>query len=254
MANVIIKNIYRTLLPARIKSSIDLFKNLRKLDIKGLEEKRVMVLAPHPDDDIIGCGGTLSIYHRRGAEITSVFMTDGRKGSRGQDEDELAAIRKDEAKKAGDLIGVDHVVFLKNRDRELEVSDKTVNQLSKVIREYRPEAVFLPFLLDNHPDHMATNRIFIAAVKSLPTFLCYAYGVWTPLADFNVVVDITESRDIKDKALGEHRSQLEMFDILGCVTGLSKYYSVITGGSGYAEVFLACGSDEYRRLGELIEW
>lgn len=255
MTNLLLRKIYRNLIPGRLKGSIDLFSHLRQARLEGLGEKRVMVLAPHPDDDIIGCGGTLSLYHERGAEIVSVYMTDGRKGNAGYAEDELVAIRKDEAAKAAEVIGIDRLVFMENRDDELSVTDKTVSELSGVIREFTPESVFLPFLLDDHPDHMATNRIFLSAVKSVtPPIRCYSYGVWTPLPAFNVVVDVTASHDIKDKALRAHSSQLELIDLAGAVSGLSTYYSALTGGGGYTEVFLACGSDEYRRLGELIKW
>ncbi len=254
MINPIMKKIYRNLIPARLKGSIDLFGHLRMARLEGLGEKRVLVLAPHPDDDIIGCGGTLSLYHERGAEITSVYMTDGRKGNERYGEEELVAIRKDEAARAAQVIGVDNLVFLDNRDNELSATESTVSALLEVIKDFAPEAVFLPFLLDEHPDHMATNRIFLSAIKRLPEFRCYAYGVWTPLPSFNVVVDVTESQGIKDKALREHASQLESFDYLGGVSGLSRYYSAITGGKGYTEVFLACGSHEYRRLGELMSW
>ncbi len=254
MTNALIRNIYRNLIPTRLKGSIDLFRHLRKARIEGLDEKRVLVLAPHPDDDIIGCGGALRLYHERGATITTVYMTDGRRGGEAEAGEDLVSIRQSEAERAAAIIGIDDLVFLSNKDGELSTSRNAAVDLGAIIRDFVPEAVFLPFLLDDHPDHMATSRVFLSAIKSTPEVLCYCYGVWTPLPAFNVVVDVTPYQELKERALREHRSQIRTADLLGAVSGLSRYYSAVTGGRGYAEVFMACGSHEYRRLGELVRW
>lgn len=250
---------YKTLLPARIKMSIDIFKYLRMERVGGLDEKKVLLLSPHPDDDIIGCGGTLQNYRARGAEITSVYMTDGRKGNPRYGEEELVSIRRQEAKTAADIIGIQRLIFFDNRDSELSVTSKTVTELSKVLKDIRPEAVFLPFILDDHPDHAATIQIFLAAIKSLPPVMCYTWGIWTPLPCFNVAVDITASADLKRNALAAHKSQTEIVDLIGGVFSLSRYHAVISGikenkEMGWAEVYIVCSSNEYQRLAAAVGW
>ncbi|MDR4509897.1 MAG: PIG-L family deacetylase [Candidatus Brocadiaceae bacterium] len=253
-----VKYAYRTLLPTRVKMSIDIFKHLRMERVEGLDEKNVLVLSPHPDDDIIGCGGTLQKYRGRGAEITSVYMTDGRKGNPCYGEEELVSIRRREAKTAAEIIGIQKLIFFDNRDRELSVTPKTIAELSKILKEIQPEAVFLPFIMDNHPDHAVTTQIFLEAIKSLPPVMCYAWGIWTPLPCFNVVVDITSYADLKRTALAAHKSQTELIDLVGGVFSLSRYHSVISGASdtakeGWAEVYIACSSNEYQRLAAVVE-
>jgi LmbE family N-acetylglucosaminyl deacetylase len=222
--------------------------------VDGLHEKKVLVLSPHPDDDIIGCGGTLYRYHQMGAEITVVYMTDGRKGNPRYNEDELVCIRQEEAKRASRIIGVNRLIFLDNRDSELTTSHTTIKVLSEIVGDLKPEAVFLPFLMDNHHDHTATSQIFFSAVRSLASFLCYSYGIWTPLPTSNIVSDITACFEKKILALSEHKSQLELIDLTEAAKGLSRYYSIMNGGNGYAELFIACPLNEYRRLGEAIGW
>lgn len=234
-----------------------IFKYLKMAEVDSLRERNIIVLSPHPDDDIIGCGGTIYRYYLKGARVVSVYMTDGRKGNPGYNEDDLVGIRKEEAKRASAIVGIERVIFLNNRDTELSPTSAAIIELSKIIKDIRPEAIFLPFLLDTHPDHMATNKILVGAMKSLPTFMCYAYGIWAPLPTFNLSVDITPYMDIKKRALKEHRSQMEMLDFIEASFGLSKYYSVMFGkenAKGWAEVYIVCPSDEYKRLAEAMSW
>ncbi|HZX48060.1 MAG TPA: PIG-L deacetylase family protein [Nitrospirota bacterium] len=266
----LLRYIYRNLLTARLQRSIDnycyfsgihrsiaIFKHLTMAKIDGLNEKKILILSPHPDDDIIGCGGTLQKYRQKGAEITCLYMTDGRKGNPAYNEDGLAIKRKEEARRAAEVIGINRLIFLDNRDGELTASSLNITELIRILHEIKPDAVFLPFLLDTHRDHMATNRIFLGAIKSMPPFMCYAFGIWTPLPAFNLSVDITPYVDIKRKAMEEHRSQTEWFDLTGASFGLSKYYSIMSNGrdgKGWAEVYIVCPSDEYARLGKAIGW
>lgn len=252
----IIRSIYKNLLPKRISQSIDVFKHLRMAKVDALNERKVFVLSPHPDDDIVGCGGTLHLYHQKGAEITSIYMTDGRKGNPEYNEDDLVLIRKEEAKKAATMIGIDRLIFLGNRDTELSPSTGTIAELSAILKDQRPEAVFLPFMLDNHHDHIVTNDIFVRAAKDYyGAMMCYGYEIWTPLAVPNCIVDITNQIKVKIEALQQHRSQFEMLDFMEAVYGLSRYRCIVHMLSDkykYAEAFSACSLSEYKRLWQVV--
>lgn len=252
----IIRYIYKNLLPNRISQSIDIFKHLRMAKVDGLKEGKIFVLSPHPDDDIIGCGGTLHIYHQKGAEITSIYMTDGRKGNPECNEDDLVSKRKEEAKKAATIIGIDRLIFLDNRDAELSPSPKTIAELSAILKDLKPEAVFLPFLLDNHHDHIATNDIFVRATKDYnDAIMCYGYEIWTPIAAPNCIVDITNQIEVKIEALQQHGSQLEVLNLTEAVYGLSRYrcaLHMLSNKYKYAEAFSACSIAEYKRLWQVI--
>lgn len=254
MMRRILKFFYRNIIPSRLRSSMDIFQQLRTGRIEGLTEKRVLVLSPHPDDDIIGCGGAIHIYHKMGAEITVAYITDGRKGNPGYDEDDLVRLRKEEAGKAAAVIGVDRLIFLDNRDSELVASPKTVKEISGILADLEPEAVFLPFLMDNHPDHMATNDIFVEASRAYGReIMCYGYEVWTPLSVPNCVIDITVEMPKKVDALKQHKSQMTEFSLIDAAVGLSRYRGVLHFlKDRYAEAFVRCSLYEYRRLWEVI--
>ncbi len=262
MIRSILKSVYQNLLPLKVKHSIDLFGQLRREDFdrpqlgqkEDLSEKSILVLAPHPDDDVLGCGGTLAIYQKNGAKITIVYMTDGRKGNPKYDENALVLQRRKEAGEAAAIVGIDTLRFLDNRDGELFPSPKTINQLSDVLNEVKPGAVFLPFLLDKHADHMATNDILIkASLKYKTAFTCYGYEIWTPITAPNFLVNVTEHIGVKRLAIEQHRSQIEMCPIDDCILGLNRYRALLCGlRAVYVEAFFRCNLEEYKRLWQAV--
>ena len=250
MIRSILKSVYHNLLPLRVKNSIDLFGQLRSENFdqpelvqkENLRHNNILVLAPHPDDDVIGCGGILDIYQKKGAKITIVYMTDGRKGNPNYDEDRLVLKRREEARRAADVIGIDELMFLDNRDTELSATPKAVKELRDILYEVKPEAVFLPFLLDNHQDHRATNDILIRSSRTYKAPLtCYGYEIWTPLATPNFFVNITDQIEVKRQAIEEHHSQTELCPIDDCMLGLCRYRSLPYNlRDVYVEAFFRC--------------
>jgi len=263
MIRNILKSVYQNLLPLKVKNSIDLFGQLRRENFdrpelaqkENLLDKNILVLAPHPDDDVIGCGGVLAIYQKKGAKITIVYMTDGRNGNPGYDENALVFKRREEAKKAAAVIGIDRLIFLDNRDSELSASPKTVKELRDILHEVKPEAVFLPFLLDNHRDHMATNDILMGSSLTYKAPLtCYGYEIWTPITSPNFFVNITDQIEVKRQAIEQHYSQTELCHIADCTLGLCRYRSALYNlKGGYVEAFFRCNLDEYKRLWQAIQ-
>lgn len=226
--------------------------------------QRILVLAPHMDDEIIGCGGTLYKHAKAKEEITVVYLTDGRNGNpewdkmrlsgetRKQYEEELVRIRKEEARRSAEIIGIKELLFLDYPDSELQLSKEAVSRLRDIFIKNRPQVVYLPFLTDNHRDHWQTNRIFCAVIKNDPfTFTCCGYEVWNPINP-NYLVDITSCIEIKKKALAEFKSQLRHFDYIHTAAGLNAYRSMAKIHGGFAEAFFICSAKEHLYLYEKI--
>jgi LmbE family N-acetylglucosaminyl deacetylase len=215
------------------------------------------------DDETLGCGGSLHRHMLAGESVTIAFMTDGRKGDPGLNaqslppaererrEDELAAIRRAEARQAAALLGVRDLRFLDNRDQELSLNPATRRQLRELMEDVAPDLVYLPFPTDHHPDHRATNRIFLAALaacRGVDPPMCCGYEVWAPLQP-NCVVDITSVADTKQRALAQFRSQMAIIDYSRCIMGLHAYRSMVhLHGRGFAEAFVLLPASEYRRV------
>ncbi|HTT02823.1 MAG TPA: PIG-L deacetylase family protein [Steroidobacteraceae bacterium] len=221
--------------------------------------ERVVVLAPHMDDETIGCGGTLARHVIAGASVHVIFLTDGRHGSQfgtasgdviKAAEAQLIATRKEEARLALETLGVAKLSFLDVEDGALTGDTRASARLRALLEADPPELVYLPCFLEQHPDHFAANRVLLeAAQDSSLHFQCLGYEVWTPLFP-NCVVKIDEVIELKKKALAQYRSQLAVADYLHTGLGLNAYRSAAFSRNYglYAEAFCSMPLSEYRAL------
>lgn len=207
---------------------------------------RIVVLAPHPDDDVLGCGGTLAKHVAMGASVSVIYLTDGRKGDPTfASEDELVLERQREALAAAAVLGIRQIDFLGARDQELRASAETVASLRNALLRRVPDLVYVPFFLDNHVDHFETNRVFIHAVREYTgALMVAAYETWTPLIP-NVVVDITDTIGLKERALECHRTQLKVIDQRSAFRGLNAYRAAFAHVKGFAESFMLMPLRQY---------
>lgn len=212
--------------------------------------KKIIVFAPHPDDDLIGCGGSIAKHVKQGNEVTIVYMTSGDAGSLKYSKNELAEIREEESKKAREIIAINDLIFLKNQDGYLEYNKENLIKLIELIRKIKPNVVYVPHELEAHKDHQVTHELVIEAVGrasgpyfqeckgerwSVQTILCYE--VWTPLQKFSYVEDITQFIDLKIKALEQHKSQIQHVKYDDAVRGLNRYRGIMSGCGKYCECF-----------------
>lgn len=216
--------------------------------LSGPPRGRLLSLSAHPDDDTIGCGGTLALATQAGSAVTAAMATSGGAsiGSR-LTAQELAAARESDARRACARLGVHDVRFLGFEDGNLAAShDELVAALEAILVEVSPDAVFVPWAWDGHRDHQALHR----AVLDLPgrgELELWSYETWTPLPP-NRHVDVTSTHDRKQQALDEHATAAEAFD-LHALASLSRYRSAHTlMGRGHAEAFLVSTLDDMRHL------
>jgi LmbE family N-acetylglucosaminyl deacetylase len=212
---------------------------------------RVLVLSPHEDDEVLGCGGALAILAQKGAVTKVVYMTDGRFGSFDKSPEQVIEERQSEALAGLQVLGVQEADFLGNQDLNLRCDDKTVNALLSEITRFNPSLIFLPFFNDNHPDHVATSLIGAAALERYPRpVMIYCYEVWTALYP-NVLINISDMIWKKMDALSQHSSQLKSIDYRPKIRGLNSYRSMIFGrGVEYCEAFYRCDKKELLQIAE----
>ena len=205
---------------------------------------RVLVLSPHPDDDVIGCGGTLAKCAKLGSHVKVVYMTDGRYGNSNIPMQALINLRKMEARAGLKVLGCDDAVFLDNPDMGLRCSRENVDKLLHIIKEFSPTAIFVPSLWEVPPDHLTTAKIASHVAKRLDQDVdWYCYEVWCPLTSTAMqgmaLVDITEEIELKKRAINEHKSQVALNDYPTKIAGLNAYRSLYaTRGVDYCEAFI----------------
>jgi len=195
--------------------------------------KTVLAVFAHPDDMDFSSSGTIAKWAKRGAAITYLVCTDGSKGSDdpAMTARKLSLIRKKEQLKAAKILGVQDVIFLHYPDGELVVDMKLKEDISKVIRQKKPDVVITldpTFLYSakrgfiNHSDHRAAGQAAIDAVFPLARDrLSFPHHEKRGLAphktrtlllvsfeDANHFEDIASTFEAKLKALRVHASQV----------------------------------------------
>lgn len=143
--------------------------------------RSAIVFAPHPDDETLGCGGTILKKRAAGATLTTVFMTDGRRSHRHlMAEDALAAIRSAEAQAASRALGVADSILLGFPDTGLTAAHaEAVPRVAAILAERQPEEVYVPYYREPPADHLATRAIVLDALRSVSSpVTVYEYPVW----------------------------------------------------------------------------
>ena len=195
--------------------------------------QRILVVVAHPDDAEFGCAGSVARWVKEGKEVTYVILTNGDKGSgdRTMTSERLAKIRKEEQFNAAHTLGVARVQFLGCPDGELEDTREVRRAVTAEIRRWRPDLLVTqnPYRTTNlyasHRDHRIAAGVALDCVYplardhlSFPELLAQGlephkvrevYLMWWE--DPEVVVDISDTMDLKLKALACHASQMGDF-------------------------------------------
>lgn len=184
------------------------------------ENQRILIVAPHPDDETLGCGGILALY---GPQCDVLLMTDGRKGGPAdgsQTEEETAAIRKSEFE-----LAMDH--FCVHSYTELEIPDSTLrankNKSPGVdLKVY--DYIFVPNRNERHPDHRAAYDIIKRLCKRQKSkAVLLEYEVWSPIICPNRFLDISQVMEKKIQGLTAYVSQIAELDYEALARGLNTY-------------------------------
>lgn len=202
------------------------------LPVPDSEVSRILVVTAHPDDVDFGAAGTVAQWTRQGIEVAYGIVTNGDAGGFDQAvaRGEIPAIRQAEQRAAGEAVGVTDIRFLGYRDGELSVTHELRRDISRLIRQVRPQRMVIQSpdrnwnrIPASHPDHLATGEAAICAVYpdarnpfAHPSLLLdeglEAWSVpevWlmgSPHADH--YVDVTDTFPAKMAAIGAHASQL----------------------------------------------
>ncbi len=258
--------LYRATLPARARGALSAWIVLDEHHkppelITDFTAGPVVVLAPHMDDEAIGCGGAIALHSSAGAEVHVVFTTDGSWGDpcvRNHDpslngaRQALTDRRKQESRRCGEILGVRSLHFLDGPDGSLDPTPDLTRRLRDLLRSVSPAIVYVPSAFDSHPDHWATCRLLAAASDALlASATIREYEVWTPMP-ITRIADITSVADQKQRAVEQFESQLAEVDFVATAMGLARYRSVHRGGKGYAEGFRDSGVPRYRSVIEQL--
>jgi len=182
---------------------------------------KILVIATHPDDEILGCGGTLARHVASGDDVQAVVVT---RGAEDLYPPEMVARGRAELKRAHKIVGIKKCHFLDFPAPKLDIipNHKIADSIKKVFNTFNPSIVYLPHRGDIHVDHKAVYQATLVAARpsrdtSIKKLFCYetlSETDWAPPSADDafiptVFVDISPYIEIKMQAMECYKSQLK---------------------------------------------
>jgi len=228
-----------------------------KIEYNLPEAKKVLIIAPHPDDELIGCGGSILLYRERGTPVDLLFLTRGENidldESVGRKISDVGTLRQEEAERVASEAGV-NPQFLHFPDGSLCSHQPELRKaVEEAIGEINPGIVFAPSPIEPHPDHRTSAVMMLKLLYELRSFRLAFYEVGEPIR-YNTLVDISSVVERK-KSLFRHymTSSYNKPDLFAESTlGLNLYRSLQLVKRGYYESFLIL--DHTFSLSDLERW
>jgi LmbE family N-acetylglucosaminyl deacetylase len=216
--------------------------------------RTALVLAPHPDDEVIGCGGTILRLVRAGCRVVCVQATDGSDGWALRACPRPVAGRRGSRKRAPSRRrrAFREVDFWRADNRDFRASEAMIARLADLIKRLEPALVFTPFLADTHKDHRTLNAVLAGAILSSGDALANArilgYEVWS-LAPASLVCDVTDVREAQEDLLRRYEMGMRVDDFIDLCERRNHSNALrLLGRPGYAEVFHAVAPADYPTL------
>ncbi|MFN0207246.1 MAG: PIG-L deacetylase family protein [Planctomycetota bacterium] len=169
--------------------------------------RHAVVFAPHPDDEVLGCGGLVAFHAARGDDPAIVYLSDGAAGDPTGATRDLASIRRDEARAAMSVLGVRRLIFYGFPDGRLDETHELSGAILATLEHANAEIIYIPSLLECHADHLAAAEAATLAAAARPNLKIMIYGVNTAVPA-NELYDISQYRELKDRALECYKSQV----------------------------------------------
>ena len=220
-----------------------------------MKKKKVLVVAAHPDDEVLGCGGTIARLIKEGFEVYTLILGEGitsrdNMRDRKRREEEITEL-KGEAKEANKILGVKEVFFYDFPDNRFDTVPflDIVKVVEKVKNSINPEIIFTHYERDLNVDHQITYRAVITAtrplkeesVKEIYSFEIPSSTEWRYPLSFSpdIFFDISTTIDIKIRALEKYKTELRKYPHPRSLEGvklIAKNWGIKVGLE-YAEAF-----------------
>ena len=217
--------------------------------------KKILIIAAHPDDEVLGCGGTIARLNKEGYELYTLILGEGITSrddvrNKGKRKEEIDTLRQ-QSNNANKILGVKEVLFFSFPDNRFDAVPflDIVKTIEKVKKEIKPGIVFTHYEKDLNIDHQITYKAVITAtrplreetVKEVYSFEIPSSTEWSYPLSFspNVFYNISETMNIKLRALEEYKTELREYPYPRSLKGI-KLIAKTWGmkvGLNYAEAF-----------------
>lgn len=209
------------------------------------EANRVVVIAPHPDDDIFGAGGTILNAIYSDIEVHSCYITDV-----GDNPEQNAAIHREITAACAEIGLQPHFLGMKSNHISFDDTGR-IAELIDILNDIKPDCIMITFLLDDHDDHRRVNELLLKISSRVvhPPKEIWAYQIYSTVIP-NVVVDITTQVKKKEKAMRLLQSVKGNRDWAHYVLGINAMNCrfIPTRDPVYGETFFVVPWNEYLNL------
>lgn len=206
-------------------------------------KKKILIVAPHPDDEIIGAGGLMAKAIEAHHEVDVLYLSSG---------DDIEDLREKEAKAVCGFLGVKDYHFLRLKDQSFKVSAQNIEKVIDVFKISTPDLIYCNHGEDADFEHKIAYQLIIESFwrynqfSKNPAKGLVLYEVHKPLQTYNLTEDISSKINLKMEAMALYKSQLKKSRIDLAIKGLNQYRGLLHEGCEYAEVF------QIKRYSELL--
>lgn len=190
---------------------------------------KILVIAAHPDDEVLGCGGVIARYSREKHEVYTLILGEGatsRYDKRNDADPSLVKALEDKSRKAAEILGAKKVYFSGFPDNRFDTVPllDIVKAIETLINEIKPEIVYTQHGGDLNIDHVITFRAALTATRPMagvcvkevyayevPSSSEWAFQAFDPQFKPNVFVDISKTLDLKIEAMKAYESESREF-------------------------------------------
>lgn len=206
---------------------------------------RVLVIAPHPDDEVFGCGGAIMRHADAGDVLQIVIVTNGEYLADFAQQLAHSEMRQTESRRAAAMMGCSIPIFWGMPDRGLEYGELLVERIAQAIGALEADLVYAPSVFEMHPDHRAIGMAALEAVRRSPAKPQLAmYEVGIPMPRINTLLDISDLTDRKQRAMMCFGSQLSEQAYDKHITALNEYRTYTLGKHvSAAEAYFLASAD-----------
>jgi len=187
------------------------------------EMVKVLVIAPHPDDEVLGCGGTIGKHVSAGDDVYLCIVT---KAYSPEWSEHVIKEKKEEVLRVSEILGIEKIYFLDLPTVKLDtIPQKELNEaITQLVNEVQPEVIYIPHKGDVNKDHQIVFDTVMIAIRPRPNSVLQKVLAYETLSETewgfpsaesvfipNVYVDISETLELKLRAMSQYKSELREF-------------------------------------------
>jgi len=205
-----------------------------------MKNKRVLVFAPHHDDEAVGMGGTIAKLTKEGCEVSLAVVCRGTFGIDKKNPSQTQKMREKETLDSAKVLKIKNVKFMRLFEYVLEFNDQTLSKFVRVIRKDMPDVVYVPHDKEQDIDHrrvcqIVKEAIWLSRISSAFGYIkpmlekdiqLKYYEVWTPMSQVTDKICIDKYILQKQKAISCYKSQLKERNYLKMAISLNRFRAI----------------------------